>query len=189
MTSVFIFCDDQLILDFLFQLRYMRNNSDQPWTFRHFLKYTNRLISGMFIKWTKALIDKHHIKIDCRRTLLDLICHAKRKGQCRHKGFSAGKCTYFTLFSCHRGIHHQIKTSVFSLTGFFEIIHPQFKLSRRHFLKASVCRIKNPLQIISLYKSFQIHSRTTDIARSHAVQRIDPCMFLYNCFALLHPRR
>ena len=70
--------------------------------------------------------------------LNELGCHAKRKGQCRHKGFSAGKCPYFTLFSCHRGIHHQIKTSVFTLTGFFEIIHPKFKLSCRHFLKTSV---------------------------------------------------
>ena len=73
-----------------------------------------------------------------------------------------------------------------SLTGFFQIIHPQFKLSRRHFQETPVCRIQNFLQILPLHKGFQIHTGTADIACQTVVQFIDPLMLRQNLRTVFH---
>ena len=88
-----------------------------------------------------APINKHNIQTDGRRAFLDLICHSKGKRKRCHKGFSSGKRPDLPLFSGNSRIHHQIKSSVLSFTGFFQIIHPKFKLSGRHFLKSSIRRV------------------------------------------------
>lgn len=79
MTSLLILCHNKLIFYFLLQFCYMRNNSDHFAAAGKLLKNLYSLFSGMFIKRTKAFIDKHNIKINRSRTFLNLICHSSAR--------------------------------------------------------------------------------------------------------------
>ena len=140
----------------------------------------------MFIKGTKAFINKHHIQIHrCRRSL-DLIRHSKGQGQSCHKGFSSGKGTHFPYLPGNCRIHHQVQPSVFPLTCTFQFAQTQLKLSGRHFFKSLIGSIQDLLQIISLYVGFNIHSGSRYFPCQHIVQLFQPSVLLHDPCPLLH---
>ena len=63
MASLFILAHDKLILDLLLQLCHVGNNSDQLGSASHILEHTDRLISGMVIQRSEALVDEHHVQV------------------------------------------------------------------------------------------------------------------------------
>ena len=77
---------------------------------------------------------------------------------------------------------------IFSLTGLIQIIHPQFKLSCRHFQETPVGGIQDPFQILSLYKSLQVHTESADISGQPLIQVTDLLMLLQNLCAFFHFR-
>ena len=166
----------------------MRNNTDQFLSFCHVLEDFYCLISGMFIQWSKAFVDEHHIKVDRCGTFLDLICHAKCQGKCRHKGLATGERSHFTDFSGHSRINHQIQTSVFACSGFVNIAHPQFKLSCGHVLKSLVCRFQDLLQIMPLYICFDIHSGVFSVSGQKLIQSVYFFILMHHFTTFFHLR-
>lgn len=76
MTAFFVFIDDELVVDFLFELRYMGDNADEFIAGREALEDFDGLTAGVVIKGTKTFIDKHDIEVDGGGVGLNLVRQA-----------------------------------------------------------------------------------------------------------------
>ena len=78
MTSGFISCHDQLILDLLLQLSHMGNDPDETGASGHFLKDADGLLSGMIVQRSKALVNEYGVQLDAAGIEVDQFTPRRR---------------------------------------------------------------------------------------------------------------
>ena len=89
-AAVRIFGDDDLPVDALFELRYVRDDADEAVSFREPRERLICLAERLGVERAEALVHKERVKMDaCGH--LHLVGKTKRQGQRRQKRFAAGE--------------------------------------------------------------------------------------------------